>query len=214
MNLQNPTNPTESFDKDKIETTKQAICLSLSRTAGMKWKQDELVASDADLANIANVLLNYQNKSWISLLTHFGNIINNSLDLPNNNTIWAFHLSGLTESTINFIEKVLSDKTNKTCILSSENLNSLSNLMTNKKRISSLAIEIIVWQRKLCPLFGALDAKTKQKSTSVQKRKAAPTDSTQQSNIKQQKKTQTTQETVTQKPPKKKKTDNVAIAKP
>lgn len=189
MISQSPTNCTPTHNDSKVSSTKEAICLSLSRTAGMKWKQDELTSSDSGLSNIASSLLKYQNKSWNSLLTHFKNITNDALDIPDNNTIWAFHLSGLTEATMGFIQSMFSEKTNNESMLTPEKMNALRNLLQNKKRVTSLAIEMIVWQRKLCEGFCTKDTQPHAKPATVSnKRKLDITQTPNETNVKHQKK--------------------------
>jgi hypothetical protein len=150
-------------DRLHIKDIGDSLCNSLARTAGMSWLGVQLDVNKRHRDVLSALMLLYQEKGWQNLHNLFKRTLNSADVNPDKNTLMAFHLCGLIQQTVRFIKISLFSLApqirqafNVSHCVTSEQSENCKNLLSSERRLSRFALDIVIWQRRLCDKFNVV----------------------------------------------------------
>lgn len=145
--------PNGYYSNGDIAATGQAITITLSRTAGLRWKYLQIDASASRRNELARTLLWLQYDAIESMRHTFYKYVPDPLGPPNGSTVWVFHMSGLTQRTMEWARCALFSSIKTGNGMSGAEQDSVLSLLENPGRLCGFVNDILEWQRKLCTCF-------------------------------------------------------------
>ena len=112
---------------------------------------------------LSALLLLHQKRGWQNLGNLFRTTLNSADVNPDKNTLMAFHLCGLIQQTILFIKVSLFSLAPQirqafkfSHDVTREQSENCKNLLSSERRLSRFALDIVIWQRRLCDKFNVV----------------------------------------------------------